>query len=362
MNILLVYGGKSCEHDVSIITACLAKGYFDGNLYCAYFNQQNKCFLAPNSLAPNQHKGWQFDTAVTFVMGQSAICLQKGRRKAKIVPIDVAVNCCHGVNGEDGSVAGLLQMAGIPSVESGVIGSAICMDKYLSKLAFMGAGLPVLDGVLVSKVEYERGEIGEKLANLGYPVIVKPTTLGSSIGVGVAHNQAELNKALHVAFCFDERVLVERALTSFWEVNCSAMTVDGKVATSRADRPLQSGEILTFADKYLAGGKGFAPKSQVDDTFATQAQSLTKQIYQAFDMQGVVRVDYIVDAATNQMYVNEVNVVPGSLAYNLWDDVYTRRQFGKVLVQNALDTLKRKQSLTYRYQSTVLDGANFAKK
>ena len=159
----------------------------------------------------------------------------------------------------------------------------------------------------------------------------------------------------------DSRVLVEPALTNFFELNCSAMMVDGQVVVSRVDRPLATSQLLTFADKYLAGGKGFAPKSQVDDVFATQAQQLTKQIYQMFDMCGVVRADFIVDANTNTMYINEVNVVPGSLAYNLWSDQYTQRQFGKLLVQNALDTHKRKQSLTYRYQSTVLDAANFAK-
>jgi len=359
MNTLLIYGGKSCEHDVSLVTAGLAKGYFEGNLYCAYLNQANRCYLAPNGITPRQHKDAKLGTEVVFLMGQSSILLVAGRKR-KRVKIDVAVNCCHGVNGEDGAVAGLLQMANIPMVGSGVIPSAMAMDKYLSKLAFRSAGLPVLDGILLS--EHCRSNAQSLVEEqLGYPVIVKPTTLGSSIGIAVAHNEQQLSNALQVAFCFDKRVIVERALSNFWELNCSAMTVDGKVATSRVDRPLTKGEILTFADKYLAGGKGIAPKSQVDATFATQAQQLTKQIYQTFDMQGVVRVDYIVDATTNQMYVNEVNIIPGSLAYNLWSDLYTPRQFGRLLVQNALDAHQRKQSLTYCYQSPVLDGAKFAK-
>ncbi len=359
MNILLIYGAKSCEHDVSLISGCLAKGYFDGNLICAYLDQNNNCYLVPNNLTPIQHKQEKFDTTISFAMGQKCIYLHKGRR-AKRVDIDVAVNCCHGVNGEDGAVAGILQMAGIPSVESGVIPSAICMDKYLSKLLFKGANLPVLDGVLLTREQFDC-RFDQFVCTLNFPVIVKPTTLGSSIGVAIANDSEQLEKALQVAFSFDERVLVERALTNFFEVNCSAMTVDGKVVASQAESPVSSRQILTFFDKYLAGGKGFSPKSTVEQAYCEQAQQLTKQIYQLLDMQGVVRVDFIVDKQTGVMYVNEVNVVPGSLAYNLWSKQFEKHQFGKALVDSAIVKFAKRSSLTYRYNSTVLEAPSIKK-
>ena len=147
MNILLIYGGDSCEHDISVITACLAKGLFDGNLYCAYFTPDNKCFLADTNLTPYGHTVAQWDTELLWEFGKSQIALVKaGKSKVfKRIHIDVAVNCCHGVNGEEGAVASLCNYCKIPLVGSGVIPSAVAMDKVVTKQVLQSLQLPVLD-------------------------------------------------------------------------------------------------------------------------------------------------------------------------------------------------------------------------
>ena len=183
MNVLIIYGGKSCEHDISIITACLARGYFDGTLYSAYLDKNNRCFLVPNDFTPKKHVETKFNKTVVFKLGEGAIAIMRGKRVLKTVHVDVAVNCCHGVNGEDGCIAALTQMAGIPLVGSDVASSAIAMDKAITKRVLNSFRIPTVKGVELLKEHLP--ELNKRVKNLSFPLIVKPCKLGSSIGVEV---------------------------------------------------------------------------------------------------------------------------------------------------------------------------------
>jgi D-alanine-D-alanine ligase len=318
-----------------------------------YFDRDNVLWLVEKPLSPTQHKTHAFKTKLLLASG--GLFAVKGK-KITHVDIDCALCCCHGVNGEDGAVAGVLQMAGIPSVESGVSASGVGIDKILTKYVAKGLGVPTLAALTIAgKVPFE--EIASRIdAELGYPVIVKPATLGSSIGIKRADNAAELAEALTVAYSFDDRLLIEQALTDFYELNCSAMTVDGEVVASKIEQPLSQHEILTFADKYLAGDKGFSLKTQTAEaTHIAEVQNLTRLLYTALDMSGVIRVDYIVDRLTDTVFLNEINTIPGSLAYGLWKERYTERQYGDVLVNEALARWKRKAAITYKFDSDVLE-------
>ena len=355
MNILIVYGGKSCEHDISIITACLAKGYFKGNIISAYFDKQNRCFALPTVLTPSKHTTATLREQVVFCFGEKRIAICKNKRIKRYVDIDVAINCCHGVCGEDGTIAAICQMTGIPLVGSNMLASSIAMDKVATKHALRAIGMPVVQGKHITREQFENASFCK--GNLGFPVIVKPNKLGSSIGVKVCHNKDELKSALEVAFCYDNDVLCEKALTNFYEVNCSAMRANGVVQTSDVDMPLTTHDILTFDDKYISNSKWCKPMETVEDCVAAAVKNMTEQIYQKLSFQGVIRVDFLVDKSNGKIYVNEINSIPGSLAYGLWSNIYTQKQFGDLLIAQAIADNKRHLQLITTYQSSVLNGA-----
>ena len=355
MNILIIYGGQSCEHDISIITACLAKGYFRGNIICAYFDKQNKCFAVPSDFTPVRHTNYSFREQISFCFGEKRIAICKGKRVKRYVDIDVAVNCCHGVCGEDGAVSAICQMTGIPLVGSSMISSSIAMDKIATKRALRSIGMPTVRGCHIARKQFEADSYST--GNLGYPIIVKPNKLGSSIGITLCHNKDELRQALQVAFCYDNDVLCERALTNFYEVNCSAMRIENNVQTSDVDMPITAHDLLTFEDKYISQSKWCKPTMEVDKDVQNAVKQMTQQIYQQLGFSGVIRVDYLVDKNAGKIYVNEINSIPGSLAYGLWSNIYTQAQFGRLLVDQAIADHKRDCNLVRSYDSSVLSGA-----
>lgn len=358
MNVLIVYGGKSCEHDISIITACLAKGYFKGNVYSAYLDKSNCFFLAGNDWTPRDHLNKKFTHSLVFLFGEGAIGIVKGKRIVKRVSIDVVVNCCHGVNGEDGTVAALCQLTGVPLVGSDIVSSALAMDKTLTKKALTALKLPNVKGCEIHKDD----DVATQIDGLDFPLIIKPAMLGSSIGVEICHSYEELTSALQRAFRYDSKVLCEEALTDFIELNCAAMRVNGEVQTSVVDCPLTVNDILTFADKYVQNSAFDKPPIQVDADIVLQVSSLTKYIYERLGFGGVIRVDYLLDKRSGKLYVNEINTTPGSLAYGLWEATYSRTQYGEVLVEQAIADYRELQQRVFTFESGVLQGGNGIKK
>ena len=346
MNIMLLYGGKSCERDISIITACLARGHFAHRLYGVYFDKNNLPRLVGNDVSPREHntaKGHK----VTFCFGEGCIAFRRGLLCRK-VHIDVAVNCCHGLCGEDGCVAALCRLLGVPLVGSDISASAIAIDKVLTKYVLRTLRLPVLGYTVVTKSAPHVGEIR-------LPTVVKPSRLGSSIGVKMCRTETELSEALQAAFCYDDMVLCEDALTDFAEYNCSALRTSGNVVTSRVDSPTTSNDILTFEDKYIVGGKsdGLSNVADISDVLSARIRATTARIYDLLGFGGVIRVDYLFDKVRKKLYVNEINSVPGSLAYPLWKRDYTMTEFGEMLVKQAIDDYAVQTSLVTSFDSDV---------
>lgn len=359
MNILILYGGKSCEHDISIITACLAKGYFKGNLYSVYFDKENRCYLVGNDVTPREHVKRKLTKRVTFVFGEGKITVGGGIT-AKTIPIDVAVNCCHGMSGEDGCIAALCQMANIPLVGSDITSSAVAMDKTVTKRVLNDMGLPVVHGVTLTKTDLD--SLTQSVEGLSYPIIVKPAMLGSSIGVEVCHSEEQLRASLGKAFTYCKSVLCEEALTDFIELNCAAMRTRSGVETSIVDCPLTTHDILTFADKYIANEAFEKPPIEVAEEVKDEVKLLTTEIYSKIGFSGVIRVDYLLDKNTGKLYVNEINTTPGSLAYGLWEGKYSRTQYGEALVDQAIADYREMQQRVYTFDSGVLNGAGGIKK
>ena len=360
MNIMIVYGGRSCEHDISIITACLAKGYFKGNIYSVYFDKNNCCYLTGNDWTPRDHTTKKLTKKVSFVFGEGKISIRKNRFSVEQVPIDVAVNCCHGLSGEDGCIAALCQMACIPLVGSDVTSSAIAMDKVLTKRVLKDINMPVVNGVEVTKstVSQFLGDNG----GLKLPIIVKPAMLGSSIGVQVAHDVNELTQALKHALTYDSKLLCEEALTDFIELNCAAIKVKSEIQTSIVDCPVTVHDVLTFADKYIANEAYDRTPVKVEETVEQEVKRMTAEIYSKLNFGGVIRVDYLYDKTTGKLYVNEINTTPGSLAYGLWEFKYSRTQYGEALVEQAIADYRELQQHVYTFESGVLNGGGGVKK
>ena len=357
MNVMIVYGGKSSEHDISVVTACLARGHFAGNLYGVYFDKNNTPYLVGNDVSPRGHNR-KFKRKVVFCFGERAIMLRKGPFLWRKINIDVVVNCCHGMCGEDGTVAALCALLGVPLVGSDIGSSAVAMDKVLTKLVLGACGLPTLDGMAVTK--------DCDVTNITLPVVVKPSRLGSSIGVKLCRTAEELKDALQVAFTYDEKVLCERALLDCTELNCAAMKAQGEVRLSRVEVPVTAHDILTFEDKYLQGDKSFGAatkeKGDLSSEVVDMVRNLTETIYEKLGFSGVVRVDYLLDNTDGQVYVNEINSVPGSLAYGLWQDLYGMTEYGDVLVDEAVRGFANKRALVTDFASSVLTCGNGKKR
>lgn len=357
LTLALIYGGKSCEHDISVITACLAKGYFDAELVSVYLDKNNVAYLAGNDWTPRRHLDKKPKNKVVFLTGKSALGVLKGSRLVEI-PVDVAVNCCHGLNGEDGCVAALCQLCGIPLVGSDVVSSAIAMDKIITKRMLASLGFDVVNGVDIS---FDDAESSQALAQLRFPLIVKPALLGSSIGVNIARDAAQLKAAMRRAFDYCPRVLVEEALTDFFEINCAAMRVKGEVVVSNVDEPVTVNDLLTFEDKYIANNAEKKP-SDISEGLKKEVCRQTAEIYRKFGFGGVIRVDFLFDKTTNKLYVNEINTTPGSLAFGLWEGRYSRTGYGEALVSEAIADYRELQSFTYVFDSGVLSSSGGVKK
>ncbi|MBR3796430.1 MAG: D-alanine--D-alanine ligase [Clostridia bacterium] len=387
MNIAVIFGSRSCEHDVSIVSAmqlieaAKTAGFTvtpvyisrEGLWYTGEALDKIETFREFNPMA----KGI---TRVSLDVSANAGDLwawppQRAGLFAKvpapIAHIDCAIPVLHGLHGEDGTLQGLLEMANIPYASSGVLGSAVGMDKIAMKQILKGAGFPVLDGVWFTRDELktEREAIIAKIEKkIKYPAFVKPATLGSSIGVSRANNREELDKAIDLAASYDHRILVEVGINNPVEINCAALGYGGDVMASVCEMPVPStgDKFLNFFEKYLrnAGAKGESSRGMkslsrvvpapIGDELTQRIQKLTKEIFRLLDGRGTMRIDFILDE-NDVLYVNEPNTIPGSLAFYLWKECGV--SFGDLvekMVEGALRAHADKNQNVYAFDSTIL--------
>ena len=358
MDVLLLYGGKSCEHDVSVVTAKQVLPNLCGNVVEVYVTREGEWKLVKNMPRPQDfadEKKIKKLTAVTLLAGDKNLYIKSKNKLKKLCQPSVAVLCFHGVNGEDGSVQGLLQLCGIAHTSCEVGASALAMDKILCKTFLKGMDAPVVDGIFVDKGKVD-AYFFEMVSNrLGYPVIVKPSNLGSSIGISIANDGEGLAQALAVAFEFDNRVLVEKALQNCFDVNVSVFAHDDKIFASLLEKPTTWQEFLTFDDKYTSAKTGMAScKRQFpfECRFNKEICFWAKEIYKNMGCKGVVRIDFLV--CDDGFFVNEVNTIPGSFAYYLWKDEFDFKTLVQKQIDEGVRVQRQKEKLTFLYKSAVL--------
>lgn len=349
----VIFGGRSVEHDVSIVTAHQLMAVLSERheVVPIYVARDGRWFTGPslNDLEVYRDQRWESageEATLPQTFGFGGLSVPGGRLKpAKKIPLDVVVPAIHGTYGEDGTLQGLLELAGLPYTGSGVTASAVGMDKVAMKRAFAAAGVPVVPDVLIDLERKDGLSAGLDAveATLGYPAFVKPVKAGSSVGIGKARDRASLEELVEVAARYDTRVLVEKAVEGCIEINCAVLGGGGRdPRVSVCEQPVAWEEFLSFEDKYLRGGKSAPAGSKAPARAGTKSsegmasldrripapisEEHTKQIQEnartAFDAvgaAGVARVDSFLNEETGQTWVMEINTVPGSFAFYLWE-------------------------------------------
>lgn len=367
--IAVFFGGKSCEHDISIITALQAMKHLDKRKYevCPVYIKDGFYIDGLRKISEFTPFISENHTKVYFLDGVLFECGKKLKRKFKP---DVAVLCTHGGDGENGRLQGLLEVENIPYTSTGVLGSAVCMNKSLSKEVFENMLLNVVKHMVISREDYY--ENGEKVASeietvLEYPIIIKPSSLGSSIGIEVAKSREELIHALDVAVCFDKEIVAERALTDFVEINCAAASDGEETIVSETECPFSWSSFLTYEEKYMGGGKMSSGEKKipapVDDAVNNEVKETTRRLYQRLDLKGVVRMDYLYDKSANKVYLNEINTIPGSLSFYLFEPLgISYEELLDKMIDGAVAYHKKEQENSFEFKSTVLDSFAGVKK
>ena len=313
-NIAVVFGGRSNESEISVITGTM----------CANVLKCGKTRVLPIYISPcgDFFCGEALFDIANFKCGEpsAARCMVAGGglhilgRRGKIkqfIPISAAINCCHGGLGEGGGVGGLFACAGIPMAGGDIFSGAAFLNKDITKIVLGGLGVPCLKYYTASSAE----DAEAAMAVTGLPAIIKPACLGSSIGIARAESLDEYAAAIEAALCYDGRALCEPYIAWRREINCAAYFAEGEVHISACEEAIPSGGLLTFDDKYSGSGRSVIP-ADIPAELAERVQNITRTVYSRLNMRGIVRFDYILSG--EELYLSEVNTVPGSLAWYLF--------------------------------------------
>lgn len=324
--VAVIFGGVSNENEISVITGTLAANVLKngGDEVLPVYIDLNGDFYTDEKLADiNVFKDGSYKKSARAVIADGGIYTLNRRGKTKrFVKADVALNCCHGGSGEGGAVCGLCGLAGIPLASAGLFESAGFMDKYLTKIILNSLGVKTAEFAYLKSVK-EAETCGDMPP---FPVIVKPVNLGSSIGVEKAENTEQLKVALESAFIYDSAVIVEKFFENRREINCAAYFAEDTVITGECEEALPGGELLSFEDKYCGGGKSVLP-ADIPPFMSHLIKTIVKEVYAKLNMRGIVRFDFII--CGGEVYLSEINTVPGSLSYYLLSKGF--KDFYKIL-------------------------------
>ena len=374
------FGGRSVEHEVSVISGLQAIDAMNKDKYeiiPVYVAKSGLWYTGEALLDVNKYK----DIGRLLAECRQIAIIDNGAEKLiiryplsrfmnnVINTIDVAFPVMHGTFGEDGSLQGFFETVGLPYVGPDVLASAVGMDKIVTKAVLAAAGLPVVKYTwfyAADWLEDQAAVIRAVESSLPYPVIVKPANVGSSIGIKKAASREEMEEAIELARAYSAKILVEELIVNIKEINCSVLGDPTDARPSVCEEPLGATEILQYQDKYLnkgAKGMGGAKRrlpAEISAELTAEIQELARQAFVAVGCAGVVRIDFIVDQARNKVFINELNTIPGSLSYYLWQA--TGKTFSTLvdeLISLALKRHRERQNITFSYDANIfaVDGA-----
>ena len=354
-NIYIFFGGESVEHDISIITAMqVLKVYKD--LIPVYIGRNGVMHMAENlndvKIYSNFQKLAKGVKDVSFVNGKPYLAVKRGGKYSKFLPVSFALLCTHGRFGEDGELQGILDSCHIPYSSSNSISCAICMDKIFMKDVLISRKIQTIKSYPLNFKEYlvnKEKVIKEIEREIKYPLILKPARLGSSIGIRVCKTALDLDEAVNFCAKFDDRILVEKYLSNIDEYNCACVHMNKEVVISEVQKVGKTSEVYSFEEKYLKNS--VKNEEKIDKNLKKQIKNLTSKVYHVFNCFGVVRVDFIYDKDKGKLYVNELNTIPGSLAFYLFKNM----KFKDLVICLIEEGKERREQFITAYDSEALE-------
>ena len=378
------FGGRSVEHEISVISAMQAIAAIPEDKYDIvpiYISKAGKWYTGHHLLNIDNYKNTDalLKKCERIILSTEfddvkIIRYKNGFKGFKsLVKIDVAFPILHGTYGEDGSMQGLFELMNVPYVGCNVMASALGMDKIFMKIVLNDHKLPIVDYVWFYAKNWiaDRETLIAKIENeIGYPVIIKPANLGSSVGISHANNKLELETAVELAGKFSLKILVEKMIVELREINCSVLGDFENILMSECEEPIRTGGVLTYEDKYLSkktkkvhseqsGGMN-SLKRELPANISTEKtrliKSLAKETFKALGCNGVVRIDFLMDTAADKIFINEINTIPGSLSYYLWEA--TGKNFTALLedlIKLAFKKQREKNNLSTHFDANIFD-------
>ncbi len=384
LNVAVFFGGETVEHEVSIISAHQAMNALDKNKYNVipvYVAKSRKLYVGEQLTYMKNYKDLSALekelTQVTIVLEDNKVVIKPVKTslfgKKELGTIDVAIPVMHGTNGEDGTIQGFFEMLKVPYAGCDLYGASVGQDKVLQKHILHDNDLPITDWFWVygNEIDTNKEEVLDKVHKLIYPVILKPARTGSSVGISIAHNDEEYLECFEDARQYDEKVITEKVVKPMVELNCSVL---GDGANAKASVIEQVGsvsgdELLSYKDKYQGGGKGSKSHGKdagmastarivpapISEEQTKLVQKLALKTFKVLGSAGVCRIDFMMDQDTKKVYVNEINTIPGSLAFYLWkEEGMSFTELMDHLVELALDRERRRNKMTFSYDTNLL--------
>lgn len=382
----VLYGGKTTEHEVSIITAVQAMGYLNKEKYDVvpiYFNKENEIYTGDALKDIEIYKDTsllkRYCTNVVMYSKDGVLVLQnkKGIFKRTIREVDIVIPAVHGYNMEDGNIEGMLEVLGVPYTGSDIYGCTVGQDKVFQKQILESENIPIPKYTWFYENDFLNDEktVLNNIEKIGYPVIVKPARQGSSIGINIAKNEEEVKSAINDAIKYDDKILIEEVIENMTELNCSVLGSNLYCQTSVIEQVMGHDEILSFNDKYIGSGskkgisssKGMVSASRIipaniPENVTKKIYETSKKVFKALGASGVVRIDYLYDKKRSKFYVNELNSIPGSLSFYLWTPL--NKEYDELLddmINIAVKRYKNKLKKTTKFDSNILSGFNGSK-
>ncbi|MBR1925234.1 MAG: D-alanine--D-alanine ligase [Clostridia bacterium] len=359
--IAVIFGGKSVEHDISIITGLQTiKNLSDDVLTIPiYISREGNWFTGEklkdiNFFVNFSEKGLH---KCFFTPNSSFLNIKK--LKTKKQKIDNVILALHGANGEDGSIQGLLELVGVPYTSSGILGCGLCLDKVLTKMILKQNNIKTPDFCYFYADEFEENpkEILKEIKSFKSSVVIKPARAGSSIGIKKCKTEQEITEAINLAKCFDNKIIVEQAIENFREVNIACLGLENEVKTSVIEE-VKGAEILSFDQKYINSQQvERVIDIKLDKNIETEIKDIAKKAFKIFECSGVVRFDFFI-TEQKEVMLNEINSIPGSLANYLFKDLTFFKMLNS-LIKISEQKKQTKDNLTYLYSSKAL--LNFSK-